>query len=485
MRSRPRSIFMTMMWGVALAGGSAFAESPQPSDAASSRVALAASASTSRWTEEFATGEGTGELVRTREGLLFEPYAVMRRPEGLSRLTGLYTFPARRLEQPVDTIRPLLQASASPEMGVEVDVRVRTPDGAWSEWRTASAGEVAHLPRAGTEVQVRLALLADEHGRGPVVREVRLEGSLEGGASGEEFQSLAALSYRVFATREGLVGGTTANGHVIKSNDRFVALPSRRALASNGGSEYQVKVCYPKTGKCTTTSVWDVGPWNTKDDYWNPSSVREMWKTLPQGKPEAQAAYQDGFNGGLDQFGRRPANPAGIDIADGAFWTDLGMSNNDWVDVTYLWTSGGSTPTGLVIDSNNANNDSTRGYIQLAGTSWASSTNVAGYYGSNYLASPTAAVSEPATFWFYLPTAATRTIDAWWTAASDRSTTAPFIIWDANGTQLATVKVNQQANGGRWNTLGTWSFPAGWNKVQLSRWTTAGAYVIADAIQVR
>jgi hypothetical protein len=485
MRSRPRSFFMTMLWGVALVQGAAFAESPQPPDAASSRMTRPASASGPRWTEELASGEGTGELVRTRDGLLFEPYAVMRRPEGLNRLIGLYTFPARTLEQPVDTIRPLLQASASPEMGIEVDVRVRRANGAWSEWRTASSGEAARLPLAGTEVQVRLALLADSHGRGPVVREVRLEGSLEGGTSREESQPLAALSYRIFATREGLVGGTTANGHVIRSNDRFVALPSRRALASNGGSEYQVKVCYPKTGKCTTTSVWDVGPWNTKDDYWNPSSVREMWKSLPQGKPEAQAAYQDGFNGGLDQFGRRPANPAGIDIADGAFWTDLGLSNNDWVDVTYLWTSGGAPTTGLVIDSNNANNDSTKGYLQLAGTSWASSTNVAGYYGSNYLASPTAAVSEPATFWFYLPEAATRTIDAWWTSASDRSTTAPFVIWDANGTQLATVKVNQQANGGRWNTLGTWSFAAGWNKVQLSRWTTAGSYVIADAIQVR
>jgi hypothetical protein len=29
------------------------------------------------------------------------------------------------------------------------------------------------------------------------------------------------------------------------------------------------------------------------------------------------------------------------------------------------------------------------------------------------------------------------------------------------------------------------SFSAGWNKVQLSRWTTSGYYVIADAIQVR
>ncbi|WP_233613608.1 MULTISPECIES: hypothetical protein [Corallococcus] len=281
------------------------------------------------------------------------------------------------------------------------------------------------------------------------------------------------------------MGGTTANGHVIKTNDRFVALPSRRGLASNGGSEYQVRVCYSKTAKCATTSVWDVGPWNTKDDYWNPSSVREMWKTLPQGKPESQAAYQDNFNGGLDQFGLRPANPAGIDLADGTFWTDLGMSNNDWVDVTYLWTSGGGSSTGLVIDSNNANNDQSKGYIQLTGTSWASSTNVAGYYGTSYLVSAGAAVSEPATFWFYLAAAGTKTVDAWWTAASDRSTVAPFIVTNASGTQLANVKVNQTVNGARWNTLGTWSFPAGWNKVQLSRWVTAGTYVVADAIQVR
>ena len=280
-----------------------------------------------------------------------------------------------------------------------------------------------------------------------------------------------------------LVGGTTANGHVIKSYDRFVALPSRRALASKGGTEYQVRVCYSVTGKCTTTSVWDVGPWNTKDDYWNPSSIREMWKDLPQGKPEAQAAYQDGYNGGLDQFGRRVANAAGIDIADGTFWTDLGMSNNDWVNVTYLWTTGGGTPTGLVIDSNNANNDTTKGYIQLS-ANWAVGANT-GFYGNNYYYANTQAISDPAVFFFYLPAAATKTIDAWWVAGSNRSTTAPFVITNASGTNLATVSVNQQINGSQWNTLGTWSFPAGWNKVQLSRWTTAGFVVVADAIQVR
>jgi hypothetical protein len=208
-----------------------------------------------------------------------------------------------------------------------------------------------------------------------------------------------------------------------------------------------------------------------------------MWKTLPQGNPEAQAAYLEGFNGGLDQFGRRVANPAGIDIADGSFWYDLGLSNNDWVNVTYLWT--GASTTGLVIDTNNNNNDRTRGYVEVTGTGWVSSANVAGYYGSGYYAAPTAAVSEPVTFYFYVPTAGSKTISAWWTSASDRSTTAPFIVWNAAGTKLATVNVNQQLNGGKWNTLGTWSFPAGWNKVQVSRWTTAGSYVIADALRVQ
>ncbi|HEY0092715.1 MAG TPA: N-acetylmuramoyl-L-alanine amidase [Archangium sp.] len=143
-----------------------------------------------------------------------------------------------------------------------------------------------------------------------------------------------------------------------------------------------------------------------------------------------------------------------------------------------------TSTTGLVIDSSNTNNDTTRGYIELS-ANWISATSTAGYYGSGYFYASTQAISDPATFWFYLPAAATKTIDAWWTAGTNRLTTAPFVVWNASGTRLATVNVNQQLNGGKWNTLGTWSFTAGWNKVQVSRWTTAGANVIADAIQVR
>jgi hypothetical protein len=475
MHSKLRSMLMSMAMGVTLVEGTALAE-PSQQPAAEARESAV------RWTEQLGTGEGTSDLVRTRDGLVYEPNAVMRRREGLLRLTGLYTFPARQLEQPVDTVRPLLQAKALPGMSVEVDVRVRSANGAWTEWRTSSAGEAVRLPLAGTEVQVRLALVADEQGRGPVVSDVTLEGTLEDGASLTEPQSLVPLTYRIFGTREGLVGGTTANGHIIRTNDRFVALPSRRALASKGGSEYQVRMCYSKTGKCTTTSVWDVGPWNTKDDYWNPSSIREMWKDLPQGKPQAQAAYQDGYNGGLDQFGRRPSNPAGIDIADGSFWLDLGLTNNDWIEVTYLWTNGGGT-TGFIVDNNNANNDSTKARFSPVGT-WTVGANT-GYHATDYVYANTQAISQPAVFEFYLAAAGSKTIDAWWVAGSNRSTTAPFIITNASGTNLATVSVNQQINGSQWYTLGTWNFPAGWNKVQLSRWTTTGFVVVADAIRVR
>ena len=88
-----------------------------------------------------------------------------------------------------------------------------------------------------------------------------------------------------------------------------------------------------------------------------------------------------------------------------------------------------------------------------------------------------------ADFWFYLPEDGTRTIDAWWTQGTNRSTSAPFIIENAAGTQLGRVVVNQQVGGGKWNALGTWNFTRGWNRVRLSRW--ASTVVIADAVRIR
>jgi len=148
----------------------------------------------------------------------------------------------------------------------------------------------------------------------------------------------------------------------------------------------------------------------------------------------------------------------------------------------------GSTPppsgSELIIDSNNTNNDTTKGYIEVS-SNWISTSSSAGYYGSGYFYASTQAISDPATFYFYASAAGTKTIDAWWTSGTNRSAAAPFIFVNAAGTTVASPKANQQVGGGAWNTLGTFAVTAGWNKVQLSRWAADGYVVVADAIRVR
>ena len=138
----------------------------------------------------------------------------------------------------------------------------------------------------------------------------------------------------------------------------------------------------------------------------------------------------------------------------------------------------------IIIDSNNANNNASVAKIAVSGN-WTSTAATAGYYGSGYFYANTAPVSDAAEFSFYLDAAATKTIDAWWTAGTNRSETAPFVAFDASGTKLATYNANQTGNGGKWVQLGTAKFTKGWNKVVLSRWTTEGKVVIADAVRIR
>jgi hypothetical protein len=253
--------------------------------------------------------------------------------------TGLLTFPAHRLDRATDRVAATVTGEIPPGATATVDVRGRRGTGGWTEWIPAvpgPAGPVVTLPVAATEVQGRLVLAGDP-AAGPVVRAVTLTAHRAPAARTETDQAAEARSYRVFATREGLVGGTTANGHIVAPRDHFVALPSRRALAPRGSSDYSVKVCAP-TGRCAFAPVWDVGPWNTRDDYWNPPSRRQEWRDLPQGLPQAQAAHDNGYNRGRDQYDRRVSNPAGIDLGDGLFWDALGLRDNAWVTVDYLWT---------------------------------------------------------------------------------------------------------------------------------------------------
>lgn len=98
-----------------------------------------------------------------------------------------------------------------------------------------------------------------------------------------------------------------------------------------------------------------------------------------------------------------------------------------------------------------------------------------------YRSRPTAAVSDAAIWTANLPSAGSYQVFARWTAGANRAVSAPYQVIHTGGT--ATVNVNQQANGGAWQLLGTYNFNAGNNKVKLSCWTAAGFYVIADGVK--
>jgi hypothetical protein len=263
-----------------------------------------------------------------------------------SQPQGMLLTEVHRLAAPANQVTAELVADQPVGSAIALDVRGTREDGSWTEWvptelEQSTTKAPAMLDSAVTGVQARVMLRggsADGGGASPAVRSVRLTAQTV--AQTLAAAPRAAHSYRVFATREGLVGGTTANGHVIRERDHFVALPSRRGLSPRGSGDYTVKVCSDQ-GRCEWAPVWDVGPWNTTDDYWNPSDARQSWSDVAQGVPQAQAAYDDGHNGGRDQFGRQVRNPAGIDLADGTFWDGLGLRDNSWITVTYLWTDGG------------------------------------------------------------------------------------------------------------------------------------------------
>jgi hypothetical protein len=298
-------------------------------------------AESAKWTADLSTVDSDDVNVRTDAGVLTLADAAWHRTALVTAGSeGRLITAEHALATPANRVTAEVSADTPAGTGVEVDVRGRTGANDWTEWAPAGTA----LSATVKSVQVRVELTTGKDGVRPSVREVRLSADVL-----PQARALAAASgstYKVYATREGLPGGTTANGHVIASHDHFVALPSGKALSSKGSGNYSVRVCKTDASLCEYAPVWDIGPWNTKDDYWNPASVRSEYKDLPQGQPEAYAAYHSGYNGGKDDLGYKVENPAGIDLGDGVFWDGLRMSDNGYVNVTYLWT--GSGPTGVV-----------------------------------------------------------------------------------------------------------------------------------------
>ncbi len=107
-----------------------------------------------------------------------------------------------------------------------------------------------------------------------------------------------------------------------------------RKLKFDGG----YKVYLSRGGYEDWAPIKEVGPWNTYDNWWDRSRKRTMWKDLPRGLPEAEAAYYDNYNRGRDEFGRKVLNPAGIDLTPAvAAKLGLGKYENAWIWVWVPW----------------------------------------------------------------------------------------------------------------------------------------------------
>jgi hypothetical protein len=119
--------------------------------------------------------------------------------------------------------------------------------------------------------------------------------------------------------------------------------------------------------------------------------------------------------------------------------------------------------------------------FSVTGTNWSTGTSATDKYGTNDRFRNVANVSDPATWTVNLANAGSYTIYAWWSQGANRSAAAPYIVAHSAGS--TTVNKNQQANGGTWQSLGTFTLNAGSNNVKLSCWTTNGTIVLADAIK--
>jgi len=119
-----------------------------------------------------------------------------------------------------------------------------------------------------------------------------------------------------------------------------------------------------------------------------------------------------------------------------------------------------------------------------ASGNWGTSSFHSEGYGADYRFANPVAASDPAWYKVNIPSSGNYLVDAWWPADPGYNNATPYVIAASGGNR--TVTVNQQANGGKWNNLGTFSLAAGdYNVVGVSRWTSGTGYVIADAIRVR
>jgi len=150
--------------------------------------------------------------------------------------------------------------------------------------------------------------------RNAIDLEISLRGDVYLTINGEDFHSKPAIPPNQCNITASVFGGTEDynvsaydENKVLNDTDLYVALPDRFE-----GERPMVMVHNRATGLFATAAIWDVGPWNIDDPYWESGQ-----------RPQAES--------GTDMSGR-PTNGAGIDLSPAlarAIGID-GMGTVDW-----------------------------------------------------------------------------------------------------------------------------------------------------------
>jgi hypothetical protein len=120
---------------------------------------------------------------------------------------------------------------------------------------------------------------------------------------------------------------------------------------------------------------------------------------------------------------------------------------------------------------------------------WSLGSAQANRYGTNYAyATAENPGTKSATWNLTIPTPGPYNLYIWYPEASNRSTNSPFVVHASDGDHA--IAVNQQVNGGRWISLGTYIFAGdGSDKVSLSNnvqpaGLPSNTLVLADAVRI-
>jgi cell wall-associated NlpC family hydrolase len=125
--------------------------------------------------------------------------------------------------------------------------------------------------------------------------------------------------------------------------------------------------------------------------------------------------------------------------------------------------------------------NATEGRFEAPG--WQTKPASSGAYGDDYSVAAPAEETQPARFKVNIPETGEYTVYARWPASDTHNVSTRFGVGTTSGVEW--TEVDQQANGGQWVRLGTYTMEAGdsW-AVQVSRADYFRELVVADAIKV-